>query len=154
VFDYLLTSAASPREALDACGRYFRLLSDAHSPIVTLHRDRAVVHLETCVPIPRAVEDFALTTLVRNHVSSWHPEILAQTEVFYQHDVPFDLARYHDALGSARLHFSATQTGFSFPGRSSTSCFRRATFGYTACCAWRPTRCSPERQNARACSAE
>jgi AraC-like DNA-binding protein len=115
MFDFLMTSADTPRMAINAGSRYLRLLSDSHDFSLTLEGERAVARLESRVAIPRAGEDFALASMIRNHIFGWPEGMLEDMDVWFRHEAPRDLSPYRDALGPVRLHFGANLVGFGFP---------------------------------------
>lgn len=115
MFDFLMTSAATPRQAIAAGGRYLRLISDAHDLCLTVVEDRAVARFESRVAFPRAGEDFAIASLIRNHLFRWPEGMLEQTDAWFRHDAPKDLAPYREALGPVRPHFGAEFSAIEFP---------------------------------------
>jgi AraC-like DNA-binding protein len=117
MFDFLMTSADTPRMAINAGSRYIRLISDAHDLSLSLVGERAVARLESRVAIPRAGEDFAIASMLRNHIFGWPEGMLEDMDVWFRHEPPSDLAPYHRALGPVRLHFAAERVGFGFPAR-------------------------------------
>lgn len=117
LFDYLMASAATPREALQAGARYLRLNTDAHQLSLEIAGDRALARFESQIAFPRAAEDFAIASLIRNHVFAWPEGMLEQTDAWFRHPEPADLAPYREALGPLRLHFQAPFAGIGFPAR-------------------------------------
>lgn len=117
MFDFLMTSADTPRMAITAGARYLRLLSDAHDLSLSLVGERAVACLESRVAIPRAGEDFALASLVRNHIFGWPKGMLEDMDVWFRHEAPSDITPYREVLGPVRLHFAADRVGFGFAAR-------------------------------------
>jgi AraC-like DNA-binding protein len=117
MFDFLMTSADTVRMAINAGSRYLRLISDAHDLSLSLVGERAVASLESRVAIPRAGEDFAIASLIRNHVFGWPDGMVEDMDVWFRHPAPADLAPYREVLGPVRLHFAAARVGFGFPAR-------------------------------------
>ncbi len=114
MFDFLMTSADTPRMAIDAGSRYIRLTSDAHDLSLSLVGERAVARLETRVAIPRAGEDFAIASMIRNHIFGWPEGMLEDMDVWFRHPAPDDITPYRQVLGPVRLHFAADRVGFGF----------------------------------------
>jgi AraC-like DNA-binding protein len=117
MFDFLMASADTPGAAVDAASRYIRLLSDALDISLQVRGERAVARLESRIAIPKAGEDFAVASMMRNQVFSWPEGMLEDTDVWFRHEEPRDLAPYREALGKVRLHFGAELSGWSFPAR-------------------------------------
>lgn len=114
LFDFIMKSSDSPRAATAASARYIRLLSDVHALSLGTHRRQAVIRIDTSLPVPDVLEDFVLASLVRNHVVEWCGGDLEETEVWFRHAEPADLAPYLRALPLASLRFGADISGFSF----------------------------------------
>jgi AraC-like DNA-binding protein len=117
MFDFLLTSADTPRMAIDAGARYLRLITDAHSLSWRVDGERAVAQFESRIVSLRASEDFAIASLIRNHIFDWPEGMLEHTDAWFHHDAPSDLTPYQRALGPVRLHFGADFAGFDFPAK-------------------------------------
>jgi AraC-like DNA-binding protein len=117
IFDFVLSSAETVRAAMNNAGRYQRLLNDTVDFTLEENSGTALARLETRVILPTAAEDFRTAGFVRNQSSVWPEGMLAETEVWFRHALPADLAPYQEALGPVRLHFDAPLGGISFPAR-------------------------------------
>ncbi|HEX5660692.1 MAG TPA: AraC family transcriptional regulator ligand-binding domain-containing protein [Polyangiales bacterium] len=117
MFDFLMTSADTPRMAITAGNRFMRLISDSHDLSLSIVGERAVARFESRVAIPRAGEDFAIASLLRNHIFGWPEGMLEDMDVWFRHDAPSDVTPYRQVLGPVRLHFAADRVGFGFPAR-------------------------------------
>lgn len=117
LFDFIMSSARSVRDALDSASRYMRLLNDTAVWKSEVEGERVRVRLESTLTLNAAAEDFALVGLICNQSPSWPEGMLEELDVWLAHAPPGDLAPYRERLGPVRLHFSATETGFGFPAR-------------------------------------
>jgi len=115
VLDFVMRSAATPREALLAAGRYMPLLNDALELTLAVEHEHAIVRLASSVALFAVAEDFALCGLVQNQSASWPFGMLTDLTVCFRHDEPPDVAPYLRALGPVRLVFRAPHTGLEFP---------------------------------------
>jgi AraC-like DNA-binding protein len=112
VLDYLMSSAATINDALDAATRYFRLVSDEIEARVVFDNKRTLFRLDSRCSLPAAIEDLLLGTLYRAH--DWLRAI-PDLEVRFAHPSPLESRPYRDAFGSTRCCFSCGEIGFSFP---------------------------------------
>jgi AraC-like DNA-binding protein len=117
LFDFILSSAPTVRSALESAERYLRLLSDALAVTLEERDDRAIVTFESRVVVPPAAEDFTLCGLIANQVKSWPSGMVDDMDVWFRHAAPARTEEYQQALGRARLHFGAPESGFGFPRR-------------------------------------
>ena len=117
--DYAMSSAATLRDCLNVAARYMRLVNDAASVSVEVAavegQELALVRVRNQVELPRTALDFQLCALLWNHGQLW-PEGMSDTLlVSFPYPAPNDLSEYRLTLGGARLRFSASELGFSFP---------------------------------------
>lgn len=116
LFDYVMSTAATPRAALQAAARYTRLLNDTLDLSLDEKGERAVVTLSTGVVLPALAEDYQLCAIISNQAPSWWPSgQVDDMDVWFRHGPPRDREAYRDALGNVRLHFQAPLSGFGFP---------------------------------------
>ena len=111
--DYALHSAQSLRESMTVARRYARLYSDALELTVTVAGDRALVQLESKLPWPRAVADFALSSFFRNHLRP-HLDPAAEVECSFSYELPDSTALHQRVFGKAKLNFGQGSDGISF----------------------------------------
>lgn len=118
LFDFILSSAATLRSALESARRYLRLLNDAVELDLQVVEARAIVSIDSRVVLPAVAEDFLLVGLLINQAASWPDGVLDDLDVWFRHappSTPEVMAGYSQALGPARLHFRAPRTGFGLP---------------------------------------
>jgi AraC-like DNA-binding protein len=111
--DYVMRSAASLRQAIEAGDRYIRSFSDVLNVKIDLQDSRAMVRLEFGVPMPRAIADFTMSAWYANHISA----PLAGTpglECWFEHSRPATTVEYDRAFAPATLRFAAPWYGFVF----------------------------------------
>jgi AraC-like DNA-binding protein len=113
--DYAMSSAADLGTAIAVAGRFGRLINDALR--ITLEQDdvRAIVKLESVLPLPRTALDFGLVGLLWNHMRLWPEAAVSGLEVWFPYPAPRDLTEHRLVLPQARLHFDAPFAGFGFP---------------------------------------
>jgi AraC-like DNA-binding protein len=114
--DYARPSAQSLREGIAVAGRYARLYNDALEIHATVDGSRATVRLETKLPWPRAIADFAMSSWFRNHLRP-HLDPSAELECSFNYPEPESRATHAKIFGKASLQFGATFDGFSFDVR-------------------------------------
>ncbi|HVZ33988.1 MAG TPA: AraC family transcriptional regulator ligand-binding domain-containing protein, partial [Polyangiaceae bacterium] len=115
IFDFVMSSARTLREALENAGRYMRLLNDTLEFVLEVEGERAVVRFENSVALPIPAEDYQTCALIWNQRHSWPEGMLDDMDVWFRHAAPAELDEYRKVLGSARLHFEAPRAGFGFP---------------------------------------
>jgi AraC-like DNA-binding protein len=116
--DYLVSSAATLRDAISAAGRYSRLINDLLDVRLELEDPLAVVRLDNSFTLPRAAIDFQVGGFFRNHVCHWFPERLSEVTVSFMHTQPDNVEEYHRTFAPAAVRFAAPYVGFSFDRRS------------------------------------
>ena len=111
--DYAMSSAATVGDALEMGTRYARLLNDALD--VRLERDgeRAMVRLESEALLPRAAEDFMMSSFYGNPAGQMLRS-LPGLQCWLLHTAPADTREYVATFGAAILRFSAPFSGFVF----------------------------------------
>jgi AraC-like DNA-binding protein len=111
--DYALHSAQSLRESVSVAHRYGRLYSDALDVNVSIKDDSATLQLESKLPWPRPIADFAMCTWYRNHLRP-HLDPAADIECSFSYAQPDSVALHQKIFGKAKLTFGASFDGFSF----------------------------------------
>jgi AraC-like DNA-binding protein len=111
--EYAVRSAGTVAEALEVANRYMRLLSDALDCHVEIEGDRAVVRLDSKVPLPRASADFHASAVQSAHLNR-HFTAIPDLEWSFTHPRPEDISEYTLTFPRARLCFSAPYLGYSF----------------------------------------
>jgi AraC-like DNA-binding protein len=117
ILDFVMSSAATLRAAIESARRYIRLINDTLDFAVELDDDAALVKLECRVVLPPAAEDFQICSLIASQAPVWPEGLLEELDVWFRHAPPSDPQPYHDVLGPVRLHFHAPLSGFGFPAR-------------------------------------
>lgn len=113
--EYAARSAATWGEAAEATGRYMRLINDALRFSVHVEGERAIIQLDSVVPLPRAPADFQSAAF---HISSQHffdPSVPLEYVVFFMHPEPADRSEYERTFQGAVFRFDAPFNGFSVP---------------------------------------
>jgi AraC-like DNA-binding protein len=111
--DYALHSAQSLRDSISVAQRYGRLYSDALEVSVAVDLDRAPLQLDSKLPWPRPIADFALSMWYRNHLRP-HLDPEAEIECSFSYEQPESTAMHERIFGKAKLTFAAGFDGFSF----------------------------------------
>jgi AraC-like DNA-binding protein len=117
LLDYVMSSADTLRSALEAAGRYTRLLNDTLSFALELEGEHVIVRLTSRVVLPAVAEDYQTCGMISNQSVCWPEGLLENMDVWFRHGPPAQIAPYHEALGPVRLHFHAPLSGFGFPRR-------------------------------------
>lgn len=81
LLDFLLSSAATVRAALESAETYLRLWSDLHQLSLEVREDRAIVRLRSTLPTPARIDELLMSCLLRHHVYSWHAQAEAVVHV-------------------------------------------------------------------------
>jgi AraC-like DNA-binding protein len=111
--EYAINSAPTMRDALDVGARFARLFSDALRIPVEVDRLRVKVRLESSVPAPRTIPDYAMATWYAKHVQA----VVAggaRLDCYFEHPRPKKTLEYESVFGRATLHFDAPYYGFAF----------------------------------------
>lgn len=109
--EYLARSAATWSEAAATVGRYMRLINDALRFSVQEEGERAFIHLDSVIPLPRAAADFqsAAFHISANHFWSEEPPTF---EAWFMHAAPHDRTEYERTFPGAELRFDTPWSGF------------------------------------------
>jgi hypothetical protein len=110
--DYLLDTSPTVEHALEAAGRYMRLVNDTLAVHLEQDRDEARVRLDNSVMLPRAAADFQVGSIFCNHLRRWLGDAVAEVKVSFLHEAPSDRAEYERTFGPAEVRFSASFAGF------------------------------------------
>jgi AraC-like DNA-binding protein len=111
--DFALHSSQSLRDSVSVAQRYGRLYSDALDVSLTIADERAIVRLESKLPWPRPVADFAICTWYRNHLQP-HLDAASDIECSFSYEQPDSIELHQQIFGDAKLSFGAGFDGFSF----------------------------------------
>jgi AraC-like DNA-binding protein len=111
--DYAMNTAPTVRRSLEIGGRYTRLLSDSLSVHHEVRNGRAMVRLESSIPAPRQVPDFAMAFWYLNHTRTPIGES-PKIECWFEHPKPANVDEYDRTYGDATLRFDAPCYGFTF----------------------------------------
>jgi AraC-like DNA-binding protein len=111
--DYATSTAANVREAVETAMRYMRLANEALRMRLSLDAERAVLVMDSALPMQRASADFMMAGFYGCHVRSW-PHGESRVVCMFAHPKPAQLAAYERAFAGATLEFGAPFYGFSF----------------------------------------
>jgi AraC-like DNA-binding protein len=113
VLNYVVRSAATVEEAISVAQRFVRLLTDALDYRLELDGDRAIVRLDSKIPLPRAAVDYQASV---THTTQLAPfaGIIPNLEWWFPHDAPAEVGEYERTFAPARLRFSAPVLAYSF----------------------------------------
>jgi AraC-like DNA-binding protein len=113
VLHYAIQSASTLEEAIQAAHRFMRLLTDATDYRLELDGDRALVRLDSKVPLPRAAADYQASL---THTLQLGPSAakIPGLEWWFQHDRPADTSEYERTFAPAAVRFSAPAFGYVF----------------------------------------
>lgn len=111
--EFMVGSAGSFRQAVELLGRYLPLVNDALTFVLRVEGDKAIIQLDSRVPLPRPAEDFQcaafyVSTLQRGHA------IDPDFEVCFTHPSPDDTSEYVRTFAPGRLRFRSPFSGFVF----------------------------------------
>ena len=114
--EYAARSAATWGEAATTIGRFMRLINDALGFRLLVEGERAIVQLDSLVPLPRASADFQSAAF---HVSGMHfwpaHEFAPEFEAWFSHRQPDDVSEYERTFPGGVLRFEAPFNGFAVP---------------------------------------
>jgi AraC-like DNA-binding protein len=105
VLAYASSAASTVRGAILVAARYMRLLTDAMDFRLEVEGARALVRLDSRVPLPRASADFQASAL-RTHHRRTHAMEIPGLEWWFTHPPPQSLAEYERTFGKAAVRFS------------------------------------------------
>jgi AraC-like DNA-binding protein len=107
-------SAATFGEALEVMGRYLALVNDALRFKLEIERERAIVHLESAIVLPRAGADYQAAAF------HWAASLLsidatnAASEVWFEHPRPANTDLYAQIFGTTKVLFEMPFNAFVF----------------------------------------
>jgi AraC-like DNA-binding protein len=110
VLEYVASSAATYREALDTFFRYAKLVNGAAEYHLEIHGNKAHVVLDSSVALSRVGIDYQSAACFVT-MAHW-VEPIPGTEVWFVHPRPADTREYEATFGDARLVFEAAHDGF------------------------------------------
>jgi AraC-like DNA-binding protein len=113
VMHYAIRSAPTVEEAIRATQRFVRLLTDAMDYRLEVDENRAMVRLDSKVPLPRAAADYQASL---THALQLAPSaaMIPGLEWWFPHDRPNDTSVYERTLAPAGVRFSAPAFGYCF----------------------------------------
>jgi AraC-like DNA-binding protein len=112
-FDYLLRSAPTVREALDAASRYSTLTSDTYHIFLERWRGLNLLRMLDESSWTRVVADMAMTAAYRLHVGERVP-FTSELECWFPYATPVDTSAYERSFPGATLRFDAPFHAFAF----------------------------------------
>jgi AraC-like DNA-binding protein len=110
--DYLLSTSATVEDAIEAAGRYMRLVNDTLAVRLELDGENAWIRFDNTVILPRAAADFQMGSIFWNHARRWLRDVVAEVKVAFTHARPSDQSEYELTFGAAEVRFSAPFMGF------------------------------------------
>lgn len=113
--EYASRSAATWGDAMNAIGRYMRLVNDALRFSFLVEGERVLVQLDSTVPLARAATDFQSAAFHISGSYSWPANFTPEFDVLFTHPRPASTLEYERTFGNNRLHFDARWNGFVFP---------------------------------------
>jgi AraC-like DNA-binding protein len=112
-FDYLLRSAPTVRDALDAASRYSTLTSDTFHVFVERWRGLNLLRMLDESSWSRVVADMAMASAYRLHVSERAP-FTSELQCWFPYATPADTSAYERRFPGAVLRFDAPFHAFAF----------------------------------------
>jgi AraC-like DNA-binding protein len=111
--EFAMHSAHSVRESVAVANRYVRLYSDALELALAVSDQRALLKLDSALPLPREFADFLMSAWYQVHV---RVQLLDEPELecLFMHEQPEDLSEYRTTFEAATLTFGAPCYGFRF----------------------------------------
>ncbi|HEX3593894.1 MAG TPA: AraC family transcriptional regulator ligand-binding domain-containing protein, partial [Polyangiaceae bacterium] len=113
VIHYAIRSAPTVHEAILAAQRFMRLLTDGMDYRLELDGDRALVRLDSRVPLPRASADYQASITHLLHLGTYAAHIPG-LEWWFTHERPDDTSVYEATFAPAAVRFSAPAFGYCF----------------------------------------
>lgn len=113
LLDYVMASASTVRQGIEAAGRYARLYADSLEPSIQKSDNRALLRLDTAAPWPRPVAEFAMSGWFTNHIRAQLRDA-PRLECWFAHAQPPDTTEYERTFEPAKLRFGAPCYGFAF----------------------------------------
>lgn len=112
-FEYAMHSAATVADALKLAARHTRLVNDALEMHLERHGDRALLRLESHVPLPAAAEDFLMAVMYTLHMARLLDRA-SDVQCWFVQPAPSDPSEHRATFAPATLRFGAPSSGFSF----------------------------------------
>jgi AraC-like DNA-binding protein len=113
--EYAARSAPTWGDGANLVGRYMRLINDALRFSLHTEGERAVVQLDSVLPLPRASADFQSAAFHIGSQNFWPSSEPARFEAWFAHKRPDDIAEYEKTFPGGVLRFDAPFYGFTFP---------------------------------------
>ncbi len=114
--EYLARSAPTLGDAIEVVGRYLRLLNDALEFALAVEGERALLRLQSRVPLSRAAADFQAAAFF-THASELLGVADVDVEVWLSHPRPEQVEEHARTFGPCRVRFEAPFDGFVLPAR-------------------------------------
>jgi AraC-like DNA-binding protein len=113
--EYVARSAPTFGAALEVMGRYLALVNDALRFRLEIEGERAIVHLESAIVLPRAGADFQAAAF------HWAAALLrddaidgAASEVWFEHERPANIELYEQIFKQTKVMFGMPFNAFVF----------------------------------------
>ncbi|HEX4339193.1 MAG TPA: AraC family transcriptional regulator ligand-binding domain-containing protein [Polyangiaceae bacterium] len=113
VIHYAIRSAPTVNDAIMAAQRYMRLLTDAIDYRLELDGERAMVRLDSKVPLPRASADYQ-ASITQTLQLAPYAGLIPGLEWWFTHERPADTSVYEEVFAPATVRFSAPAFGYCF----------------------------------------
>lgn len=113
VLGYAMSSAGTVYEAIEVAARYAHLVNDALDTRLEFEGQRAIIRLDSRLTLPRAAEDFQVSTFYNCHKDNLFRDI-PNMEICFVHSEPEDTTEYSRTFKSIPVRFSAAYCGIMF----------------------------------------
>jgi AraC-like DNA-binding protein len=113
--EYAASSASTVRAAFEIIVRYMGLVNDALEPHLEIAGERALLHMDSAILLPRAAADFQMAAF---YVAVERSKTLVErprTEIWFTHAAPDDTREYAVTFPGERVRFSMPSTAFVVP---------------------------------------
>ncbi len=110
--EYVARSAATFGQALEVLGRYLALVNDALRFKVELEGERAIVHLESAIVLPRAGSDFQAAAFHWAATVLRADSVPVASEVWFEHPQPANIDLYAQIFGTTKVRFEMPFNAF------------------------------------------
>jgi AraC-like DNA-binding protein len=111
--DYVLRTAPSARDALQAANRYSTLQADGYRVLFERWHGGGLLRLVDETSWPRTVADMSISGAFKLHVSLRAP-YLSRLECWFPYAAPRDTSAYERCFAGAKLRFDAPFHAFAF----------------------------------------
>jgi AraC-like DNA-binding protein len=112
--EYVVRSAPTFREGALAAGRYMRLLADALDVRIAVEGPRAMVILDSRVPLARPTADFQSAAFYVAGLLRTRRTHVPAGEAWFTHPAPLEASMYERVFSPIRVRFDAPFNGFVF----------------------------------------